>query len=83
MPEGVAHRYNIFGPGLYAGALQVYTKRIISELAMEVVFKSKNLFVELPKFPDFDSHSLFHPIPFHSFHTSKTSVPVRVYGRDS
>jgi hypothetical protein len=46
----------MFGPGLYVWALQVYTKRVISELVIEVVFESKNslhyTFVELQNGPD-------------------------------
>jgi hypothetical protein len=54
-PEGVTHRRNIFGSGLYTRALQVCTVKVISELAMEVVFESKKYllhytFAELQNF---------------------------------
>ena len=52
-------------------ALQVYTARVISELGIEVVFKSKNLlyytFVELQNIPDLIP-ILFYPNLVHSLY---------------
>ena len=63
IPEGVTHRHNISGPGLYAWALQVYTTRVIPELAMEITYKSKNLlhytFAELRNFHLISSFSIY------------------------
>jgi hypothetical protein len=71
MVEEVTHRYHIFGSGLYVWALQVYTKRVISELVLEVIFESKNLlhytFVN-NKISRLDSHSILsHSGPFVPF----------------
>jgi hypothetical protein len=41
IPEGVTYWHHIFGPGLCAWSLQVYTARVISELGMEFVFEQK------------------------------------------
>jgi hypothetical protein len=43
MAEGVTDRHNLFGPGLYTWALQVYTKRVVSKIAIGVVFESRYL----------------------------------------
>jgi hypothetical protein len=80
IPEGITYWHNIFGPGLCAWPLQVYTARAISELGMEFVFEQKLTTLHFIELQNLWTFILSHSSPFVPFiHMLNSSVPFELY----